>query len=114
MAPTTLIGQRATSCPDGRNAQLAGHPIRFAEMIAQLAAPVYVTRQALYDQKRIMAASRAIKKAFQCQIDCKGYSLVEVLTNCPTNWRMSPTESSNYLMNEVAKVFPLGDLVDRT
>jgi len=113
MAPTTLIGQWATSCPDGRNAQRAGYPIRFSEMIAQLVAPVYVTRQALYDQKRILTASRAIKKAFQYQVEGKGYSLVEILTNCPTNWRMSPVETNNRLANEVVKVFPLGDLVDR-
>jgi 2-oxoglutarate ferredoxin oxidoreductase subunit beta len=113
MAPTTLIGQRTTSCPDGRNAQLAGYPIRFAEMIAQLDAPVYVTRQALYDQKRLIAASRAIKKAFQCQVEGKGYSLVEILTNCPTNWRMSPVDCNSHVMNEVVRTFPLGDLVDR-
>jgi 2-oxoglutarate ferredoxin oxidoreductase subunit beta len=113
MAPTTLIGQRATSCPDGRNAQLAGYPIRFAEMIAQLDAPVYVTRQALYDQKRIISASHAIRKAFQCQVDGKGYSLVEILTNCPTNWHMSPVECNSRLMTEVVRTFPLGDLVDR-
>lgn len=113
MAPTTLIGQRATSCPDGRNAQLAGYPIRFAEMIAQLDAPVYVTRQVLYDQKRIMAARRAIKKALQYQIEGKGYSLVEILTNCPTNWRMSPVEANSHLMNKVIRAFPLGDFVDR-
>jgi 2-oxoglutarate ferredoxin oxidoreductase subunit beta len=113
MAPTTLIGQWATSCPDGRNAQRAGYPIRFSEMIAQLDAPVYVTRQALYDQKRILTASRAIKKAFQYQVEGKGYSLVEILTNCPTNWRMSPVETNNRLANEVVKVFPLGDFVDR-
>lgn len=113
MAPTTLIGQWATSCPDGRNARLTGYPIRFAEMIAQLDAPVYVTRQALYDQKRIMATSRAIRKAFQCQIEGRGYSLVEILTNCPTNWRMNPVEANNHLMNEVTKAFPLGDFVDK-
>lgn len=113
MAPTTLIGQRATSCPDGRDARLAGYPIRFAEMIAQLDAPVYVSRQALCDQKRIMTASRAIKRAFQCQVEGKGYSLVEIVANCPTNWRMSPVQTNNYLMNEVFKEFPLGDLVDR-
>jgi 2-oxoglutarate ferredoxin oxidoreductase subunit beta len=113
MAPTTLIGQRATSCPDGRDAQLAGYPIRFAEVIAQLDAPVYITRQALCDQKRIMAASRAIKKAFQYQIEGRGYSLVEILANCPTNWRMSPVEANSHLMNEVIRTFPLGDFVDR-
>jgi 2-oxoglutarate ferredoxin oxidoreductase subunit beta len=113
MAPTTLLGQRATSCPDGRNARLAGYPIRFAEMIAQLDAPVYVTRQALYDQKRIIAATRAIRKAFRCQIEERGYSLVEILTTCPTNWRMSPVEAKSHVMNEVIRAFPLGDLMDR-
>jgi 2-oxoglutarate ferredoxin oxidoreductase subunit beta len=113
MAPTTLVGQWATSCPDGRSARLAGYPIRFAEMLAQLDAPVYITRQALYDQKRIREADRAIQKAFQCQIEDKGYSLVEILANCPTNWKMSPVEANNHLMNEVVKAFPLGDLVDR-
>jgi 2-oxoglutarate ferredoxin oxidoreductase subunit beta len=114
MAPTTLIGQRTTSCPEGRSAQLAGYPIRFTEMLAQLDAPVYITRQALYDQKRIMATTRAVKKAFQCQVECKGYSLVEILTNCPTNWRMAPAETNKHLMNEVVKAYPLGDLVDRS
>ena len=113
MAPTTLLGQRATSCPDGRNARLAGYPIRFAEMIAQLDAPVYVTRQALYDQKRVMAAGRAIRKAFKCQIEDRGYSLVEILTTCPTNWRMSPIEANSHVMNKVIRAFPLGDLTDR-
>jgi 2-oxoglutarate ferredoxin oxidoreductase subunit beta len=114
MAPTTLIGQRTTSCPDGRDAQFMGYPIRFIEMIAQLNGPVYITRQALYDQKRIMAATRAIKKAFQCQVDGKGYSLVEIVTNCPTNWHMSPTETNKYLVDESVRAYPLGDLVDRS
>ena len=113
MAPTTLIGQRATSCPTGRDAAIAGYPIRFAEMVAQLNAPVYVTRQALYDQKRIMSATRAIKKAFQYQAEGRGYSLVEMVTNCPTNWRMSPVDTNQRLENEVVEAYPLGDLVDR-
>ncbi len=113
MAPTTLLGQWATSCPEGRDARLAGYPLRFAEMVAQLDAPAYVTRQSLYDQKRIMAANRAIKKAFQYQVEGKGYSLVEVLTNCPTNWRMGPLETNRRLADEVIKTFPLGDFVDR-
>jgi len=113
MAPTTLIGQWATSCPDGRDAGLAGYPIRFSEMVAQLDAPVYVTRQSLYDQKRITATSRAMKKAFQYQVEGKGYSLVEILANCPTSWRMAPVEANRWIADEVVKVFPLGDLVDR-
>ena len=113
MAPTTLLGQRTTSCPEGRDGRLAGYPIRFAEMVAQLDAPAYVTRQSLFDQKRIVSANRAIKKAFQYQVEGKGYSLVEMLTNCPTNWRMGPLETNRHLADEVIKTFPLGDFVDR-
>jgi 2-oxoglutarate ferredoxin oxidoreductase subunit beta len=60
-----------------------------------------------------MSASRAIKKAFQCQVEGNGHSLVEILTNCPTNWRMTPAESNSHLVDEVVRAFPLGDLVDR-
>lgn len=113
MAPTSLIGQRTTTTPKGRDPKLLGYPIRFSEMIAQLDGPVYVTRQSLYDIKRITQATKAIKKAFSYQVEGKGYSLVEVLANCPTNWRMSPEESNKHIAEVVSKVFPLGDLVDR-
>jgi 2-oxoglutarate ferredoxin oxidoreductase subunit beta len=113
MAPTTLIGQRTTTTPDGRDSKLCGYPIRFSEMIATLDAPTYVTRQAVYDTRRIMDCTKAIRKAFQNQVDGKGYSLVEVLSTCPTNWRMSPTKSNEHVANVVTQVFPLGDLVDR-
>ena len=113
MAPTTLVGQRTATTPDGRDPSLFGHPIRFSEMIAQLEAPVYVTRQAVFDTRHIMHTSRAIKKAFQNQVDGKGYSLVEILTTCPTNWRMTPVQSNEHVANVVTEVFPLGDLVDR-
>ena len=83
------------------------------EMIAQLDAPAYVTRQALYDTKRIADATKAIKKGFQYQVDGKGYSLIEVLATCPTNWRMTPIQSNEHVKNTVTEVFPLGDLVDR-
>ena len=113
MAPTTLIGQKTTTTPEGRDASLFGYPIRFSEMIAQLEAPAYVTRQALFDTSHILDTTKAIKKAFQNQIDGKGYSLVEVLSTCPTNWRMSPVQSNAHVAETVTKVFPLGDLVDR-
>ncbi len=113
MAPTTLIDQKTTTTPDGRNAALFGYPIRFSEMIAQLEAPAYVTRQALFDTKHIMDTTRAIKKAFQNQLDGKGFSLVEVLSTCPTNWRMSPVQANKHVAETVTGVFPLGDLVDR-
>jgi 2-oxoglutarate ferredoxin oxidoreductase subunit beta len=113
MAPTTLIGQRTTTTPEGRDAKQFGYPIRFPEMIAQLDAPVYVTRQALYDTRRIVDATQAIRKAFENQLEGKGYSLVEVLSTCPTNWRMTPTQANAHVADEVTQVFPLGDLVDR-
>jgi 2-oxoglutarate ferredoxin oxidoreductase subunit beta len=113
MAPTTLVGQKTTTTPEGRDPALFGYPIRFVEMIAQLEAPVYVTRQALYDTKRILAATQAIKKAFQNQVEGKGYSLVEVLATCPTNWHMKPVEANRHVAEVVTKVFPLGDLVDK-
>ncbi|MFC2083028.1 thiamine pyrophosphate-dependent enzyme [Candidatus Bipolaricaulota bacterium] len=113
MAPTTLIDQKTTTTPEGRDADLFGYPIRFSEMIAQLEAPVYVTRQALFDTKHIMETTKAIKKAFQNQIDGKGYSLVEILSTCPTNWRMSPVQSNVHVAEMVTEVFPLGDLIDR-
>jgi 2-oxoglutarate ferredoxin oxidoreductase subunit beta len=113
MAPTTLIDQKTTTTPDGRNAALFGYPIRFSEMIAQLDAPAYVTRQALFDTRHIMQTSKAIKKAFQYQVDGVGYSLVEILSTCPTNWRMKPVQANEHVRETVTKVFPLGDLVDR-
>jgi len=113
MAPTTLLQQKTTTTLEGRDPRLTGYPIRFSEMIAQLEAPVYVTRQALYDTKHVLEAAKAIKKAFTNQVEGKGYSLVEVLSTCPTNWRMTPLESNRHVSEVVTKVFPLGDLVDR-
>jgi 2-oxoglutarate ferredoxin oxidoreductase subunit beta len=113
MAPTTLIGQKTTTTPEGRKASLCGYPIRFSEMIATLEAPAYVTRQALFDTKHIIGTTQAIKKAFRYQVEGKGYSLVEILSTCPTNWRMSPVQSNKHVAETVTKVFPLGDLIDR-
>ncbi len=113
MAPTTLVHQKTTTTPDGRDPATCGYPIRFSEIIATLDAPVYVTRQALYDTRRIQDCTKAVRKAFQNQVDGKGYSLVEILSTCPTNWRMSPTKSNEHVANVVTQVFPLGDLVDR-
>ncbi len=113
LAPTTLVGQKTATTPDGRDPKLFGYPIRFSEMIAQLDAPAYVTRQALYDTKRIKDTTAAIRKAFEYQVEGKGYSLVEILSTCPTNWRMSPVQSNEHVKDVVTEVFPLGDFVDR-
>lgn len=113
MAPTTLVDQKTTTSPEGRDPSQVGYPIRFSEMIATLDAPTYVTRQALFDTKHILETTKAVKKAFQNQVEGKGYSLVEILSTCPTNWRMSPVQSNAHVAETVTKVFPLGDLVDR-
>lgn len=113
MAPTTLIGQRTSTTPEGRDPTLTGYPIRFSEMIAQLDAPVYVTRQAVYDTRRIIDCTKAIRKAFENQVEGKGYSLVEILSTCPTNWRMSPIQANTHVADVVTQVFPLGDLLNR-
>jgi len=113
MAPTTLVGQRSSTTPDGRDPALCGYPIRFSEMIAQLDAPVYVTRQSVHDTRHIMGTTKAIKKAFQNQVDGKGYSLVEILSTCPTNWGMTPVNANKHVAEVVTGVFPLGDLIDR-
>ena len=108
MAPTTLVGQVTTTSPYGRDRDHAGAPIKVCEMLATLDGPAYLERVAVNDVKGVVAAKRAIKKAFQCQIDGKGFSLVEVLSTCPTNWGMSPVESLEWVKEKMMPQFPLG------
>ncbi|QAA77136.1 MAG: 2-oxoglutarate/2-oxoacid ferredoxin oxidoreductase, beta subunit [Candidatus Bipolaricaulis sibiricus] len=113
MAPTTLAGQRATSCPEGRDVRTMGHPLPVAEMIATLGAPAYVTRQSLHDPKHIVQATKAVEKALRYQVEGTGYSLVEILATCPTGWKMSPTAAHKHVADVVMGAFPVGDLIDR-
>ena len=108
MAPTTLIGQRTTTSPYGRQVQTQGHPIRMSEMLATLQGTAYIARVAVHKIARINAAKRSMKKAFQMQIDKKGFSMVEVLSTCPTNWGLSPVEALNWLEHNMIPVYPLG------
>ena len=114
MAPTTLIGQKTTTSPHGRSAKDFGYPIKMSEMLAALDGPTYITRQAVYDVKRINSAKAAIKKAFKIQMEDKGYSLVEFLSACPINWGMDPVEANERIKKEVEEVYPLGDIIDRS
>jgi len=114
MAPTTLIGQKTTTSPHGRSAKDFGYSIKMSEMLAELDGPTYITRQAVYDVKRIDRARAAIKKAFRIQLEDKGYSLVEFLSACPINWGMDPIEANERIKKEVEKVYPLGDIIDRS
>ena len=108
MAPTTLLGQRATTCIGGRDAKVSGYPIRVSEMLATLAGPAYIERVALSQPKYIMQAKAAIKKAFKNQVDKKGFSFVEVLSTCPTNWGMRPVDALKWADENLIPYYPLG------
>ncbi|HZK34711.1 MAG TPA: thiamine pyrophosphate-dependent enzyme [Bacillota bacterium] len=108
MSPTSLPGQVTTTSPYGRQVDQAGHPIRISEMLATLDGVVYIERVSVHDIRHILRAKRAIKKAFELQIAGKGFALVEVLSNCPTNWGMTPIESLEWLKDNMMPYYPLG------
>lgn len=108
MAPTTLIGQKTTTSPYGRKEEEAGAPINMAEFISNIKGCVYSERVAVNNPKNIIAAKRAIKKAFKYQTECRGLSFVEIVSQCPTGWKMSPLKSLNWVDEELQKVYPLG------
>lgn len=107
MAPTTLMGQKTATCPDGRS-RFMGEPIKVAELIAGLDGPVYVERVALFDQAQRLKAKKAIKKAVKNQVDKKGFSFVEVLSECPVQLKLAPVKASEWVKNNMVPVFPLG------
>jgi 2-oxoglutarate ferredoxin oxidoreductase subunit beta len=109
MAPTTLPGQVTTSSPTGRDVRAAGHPIRMAELIGGLPGAAYVTRQAVLDVRGIRRTKRAIKTAFRAQLEGLGFSMVEVLSTCNTNWGMSPQEALEWAVEHMVAYYPLGD-----
>jgi len=109
MAPTSLLGQKTTSSPMGRDAKLAGYPIRMAELLSGLQGTVYSVRRSLHDAKHVNQAKKAIKLAFQAQLDGLGFSIVELLSSCPTNWGMTPAESLAWVETEMVSYYPLGD-----
>nr|PZN10179.1 MAG: hypothetical protein DIU64_06715 [Caldicoprobacter oshimai] len=108
MAPTTLIGQVTTTTPYGRDPGKAGYPIRMSEMLATLEGSAYIERVSVHDIKHINQAKRAIKKAFEIQLSGKGFSMVEVLSTCPTNWGMTPVEALKWLEQNMIPYYPLG------
>ncbi|MBN1314906.1 MAG: 2-oxoglutarate oxidoreductase [Anaerolineales bacterium] len=109
MAPTTLEGQKTTSSPMGRNISLAGYPIRMSELLSTLDGAAFVTRQSLHDVKHIQRAKKAILTAFKVQQAGLGFSLVELLSTCCTNWKMDPVDSLVWLRDNMIPQFPLGD-----
>ncbi len=110
MAPTTLLGQITITTQKGRDAKFQGYPLKVCEMLAPLAGVKYVERTSLSSPQEVLKTKKAIKQAFQNQIDNIGFSLVEVLSPCPTYWGMSPKQSMDWLKNVMAKEFPLGKI----
>lgn len=108
MAPTSLPGQITTTSPYGRDVSHCGYPVKMSEMLAQLNGPAFIQRVSVHDVKHVVQAKAAIKKAFQCQIEGKGFSMVEVLSTCPTNWGLTPQEALKWLEENMIPQFPLG------
>ena len=114
MAPTTLSDQVTTTTPYGRDVKIEGYPVRMSEIVALIRGAVYIERTAVNSPANIRKTKKAIRKAFQAQIDDLGFSLVEILSPCPTNWRMTPLESWQWIDKVMTKEFPLGVIKDIT
>jgi 2-oxoglutarate ferredoxin oxidoreductase subunit beta len=112
MAPTTLIGQKTTTSPAGRCMAHEGAPIRMAEIIASLGGVAYAARGSLDCVKNIRAAKKHLQKAFDCQLGATGFGFVELLSGCPTNWKMTPVQANERLQKEMIPYFPLGVFKD--
>ena len=108
MAPTTLEGQKATTCIYGRNPEVNGHPIKVCELLSTLTGPSFVARAALCDPANVRKAKKMIKTAFEHQQAKKGFSFVELLSACPTNWGMTTEQALSYVKNEMQALYPLG------
>ena len=114
MAPTTLVGMKATTAPKGRDPKEHGYPMHMCELMNQLTAPYYLERTSCNTPANVNKTKAAIKKAFQNQLDGKGFSMVEIVTSCPTNWGLDPLESLDFLEQNMLKEFPLGVIRDRS
>jgi 2-oxoisovalerate ferredoxin oxidoreductase beta subunit len=113
MAPTTLLGQKTTTTPEGRG-RVTGTPLRMAEIVAQMEGPIYVERVALFDNKQRHRAAQAIKKALKLQVENRGLAFVEVLSECPTHLRLTPVEAEQWVKEQMLPIFPLGVKKDET
>ena len=109
MAPTTLPGMKTTSSPNGRDVETMGYPIRASEMLATLDGASYVVRRSLHDPKNIRLAKKAIRYAFETQVRGLGFSMVELLSTCPSNWKLTPLESTKWLAEKMVPYYPLND-----
>ncbi len=113
MAPTTLPGQKTSTTPAGRNVQTEGYPLHVSELLATIEGVSYIARTSVNSFKNLMAAEKAIEKSFRYQIEGKGFSLVEILSPCPVDWKLSPKDSIAWIEAELITVFPLGTFKDK-
>ena len=114
MAPTSLLGQVTQTSPYGRDAATQGYPIQICELLATLEAPAYLERVTVNSVKNVRAAKKAIKKAFQNQIEGKGFSLIEVVSSCPTNWGMTPQDALAWIDEHMLPHYPVGVYRDKS
>lgn len=113
MAPTTLLGMKSSTTPNGRNAEEHGYPMHMCEILDQLTAPTYLERTSVNTPQNVIKTRKAIKKAFQNQLDGKGFSMVEIVTSCPTNWGLSTLDSLKFLEEKMFAEYPLGVVRDK-
>ena len=113
MAPTTLPGQKATTAPLGRDPKHAGLPLKISEMFATIPGASYIERVSVHDPANIRKAKKAIRKAFEYQLEGRGFSMVEILSTCPTNWGLSPVDSLDWLRDNMIPYYPLGNYKSR-
>jgi 2-oxoglutarate ferredoxin oxidoreductase subunit beta len=109
MAPTTLPGMKTTSSPYGRDVKTMGTPLRMSELIAQLDGAAFVSRRSLHSPAEIRKAQRAVRRAFEMQLNGRGFAMVELLASCPTNWDMKPVEAIRWIEQRMVPYYPLGD-----
>ena len=114
LSPTTLIGMKATTAPKGRTAEEHGYPLHMCEILNQLKAPYYLERTSCNTPANVNKTKNAIKKAFQAQLDGKGFTMVEIITSCPTNWGMDALQSLDFIEERMLPEFPLGVVRDRS
>ena len=113
MAPTTLLGMKTVTCPYGRDPKLHGYPLKMADIAAQLEGTCYVTRQSVHNVAAINKAKKALRKAFEYSMQGKGSNLVEIVSTCNTNWRMSPDKANKWMEENMVPFYPLGDMKDK-
>jgi 2-oxoglutarate ferredoxin oxidoreductase subunit beta len=112
MAPTSLVGMKTSTTPEGRQVETQGYPFKITEVVATLPGTHYVTRQAAHTPSAVRFLKKSIEKAFKYQIENKGTCLIEIVSNCPSGWKMTPVQSNKWLEENMFSYYPLGDLKD--